>query len=257
MSQMADFTLEKLDFERLYDEAEKAGRVGECPLCETPGLLLCWCGVCLKYCHGDYFHEPVSDHPYDRPDFIEVKATMAEFMLAEGELVAGFLAEQLAPFVERLEVAGSIRRKRPAVHDVDLVCIPRVRSVEVGLPGLGPTEDVNLVAAFLHSRLPWLVEVHAQGQKLWRITVRCRGLEMPVDVYFATPATWPTLLLIRTGSREHNIKLCQRAQRLGLQLKADGSGLLDVSDGRFLPVSSEEDIFAHLGLAYVEPEGRE
>ena len=51
----------KLDIDKLYDEAEAAGRIGECPLCEFDGdtseKVLCWCGVCFKYHHDDYFHE--------------------------------------------------------------------------------------------------------------------------------------------------------------------------------------------------------
>ena len=46
-----------------------------------------------------------------------------------------------------------------------------------------------------------------------------------LDIYVATPETWATLLLIRTGSRAHNIKLCARARAMGMRLHADGSGL--------------------------------
>jgi hypothetical protein len=61
---MADpvVTLEKLDFDALYDEAEAADQFGECPLCERQDVILCWCGVCLSHCHGDYFHE-LMDEP--------------------------------------------------------------------------------------------------------------------------------------------------------------------------------------------------
>ena len=60
--------LDKLDFDALMDDAEKNERYGECPLCEFDGdtepKYLCWCGVCLKYHHDDYFHEdPVPDYP--------------------------------------------------------------------------------------------------------------------------------------------------------------------------------------------------
>lgn len=54
------FELVKLDIDTLYAEAEAAGREGECALCEE-WHMLCWCGVCFKYCHDDYAHEPVND----------------------------------------------------------------------------------------------------------------------------------------------------------------------------------------------------
>jgi len=60
--------LQKLDFDALYDEAEREKRFGVCPICEFAGdsteHVLCWCGVCLSRCHNDYFHEdPLPDYP--------------------------------------------------------------------------------------------------------------------------------------------------------------------------------------------------
>lgn len=63
---------ERLDFDRLHDDALRAGRKGICPLCEddafesgepTSPRLLCWCGVCLVYHHDDYMHQ-VEAEPY-------------------------------------------------------------------------------------------------------------------------------------------------------------------------------------------------
>lgn len=55
--------LERLNFDQLHDEAVAKERYGECPSCEFDGdttpKLLCWCGVCLKYCHDNYVHEPI------------------------------------------------------------------------------------------------------------------------------------------------------------------------------------------------------
>jgi DNA polymerase (family 10) len=76
-----------------------------------------------------------------------------------------------------------------------------------------------------------------------------------VDVYFAKRETWATLLLIRTGSKEHNIKLAQRAKELGMKLRASGDGIEGVS-GDSIIVNAEEEIFAILGLPYVLPERR-
>ena len=76
-----------------------------------------------------------------------------------------------------------------------------------------------------------------------------------IDLYLATESTWWTLLLIRTGSRDHNIKLAMRAQELHMQLKADGSGLLSPG-GSLIRIESEEDIFKHLRLPFKEPKER-
>ena len=47
--------LEKLNIDKLYEEAEAAGRFGECTNCGEEHVL-CFCGVCFKYCHDDYEH---------------------------------------------------------------------------------------------------------------------------------------------------------------------------------------------------------
>ena len=78
---------------------------------------------------------------------------------------------------------------------------------------------------------------------------------IPVDLYIATPETWTTLLLIRTGSKEHNIKLAQRARELGMKLRASGDGIEDAK-GQLLRVSSEEELFSLLQVPYISPEGR-
>lgn len=78
---------------------------------------------------------------------------------------------------------------------------------------------------------------------------------IPVDIYVATDDTWATLFLIRTGSREHNIKLAQRAQELGMKLRASGDGIEDAS-GKLLKVETEGEIFSYLQLPYVRPEER-
>ncbi|MGH8136491.1 MAG: hypothetical protein ACRER4_09085, partial [Steroidobacteraceae bacterium] len=82
-----------------------------------------------------------------------------------------------------------------------------------------------------------------------------RGIQ--VDVYLADEHTFPTLLLIRTGSKEHNILLCMRAQELGLHLNANGHGLTDRASGQPLSVLSESDLFRHLKMPYKEPWERE
>ena len=52
--------MDKLDIDALYDEAEAAGRFGVCLCCEEEHVL-CFCGLCFKYCHSDYEHEPGLD----------------------------------------------------------------------------------------------------------------------------------------------------------------------------------------------------
>ncbi|GAJ17753.1 unnamed protein product, partial [marine sediment metagenome] len=89
------------------------------------------------------------------------------------------------------------------------------------------------------------------GSKLQRIDVA--GIQ--VDIYFATPETFATLLLIRTGSKESNIRLCSIAKKMGWHLAASGDGLFNETGDR-VAGDSEESIYRALGLPYQRPERR-
>ena len=139
---------------------------------------------------------------------------------------------ELAPLCEKIEVAGSIRRQRPFVNDIDLVLIPKNQGV---------------LAQKLYE-----LGCRFGGPKLQRFTYK----GIPVDIYIASPQTWATLLLIRTGSTRHNKELCSLARRRGWQLKANGEGLVD-SLGKRVAGESEEAIFKALNVPYQEPWERE
>lgn len=154
------------------------------------------------------------------------------FLLKKAEEVAAELVELLRPHFERIMVAGSIRRRKPYVNDIDLVAIPGImhpRAVLTTLP----------------------VEIIRSGPKL--AAFKFKGIN--VDIYYATPQTWGTLLLIRTGSKESNIRLCTLAQNKGWKLKANGDGLFN-SGGTRIAGDTEESIFRALGLPYEPPEAR-
>jgi DNA polymerase/3'-5' exonuclease PolX len=79
-----------------------------------------------------------------------------------------------------------------------------------------------------------------------------------LDIYRARPETWGIILLVRTGSKEHNINLCCLAQSKGLKLSA-AEGVLKPFGGHasVLARETEEAVFAALGLSYIRPEDRE
>lgn len=79
---------------------------------------------------------------------------------------------------------------------------------------------------------------------------------IPVDIYVATEDTWVTLLLIRTGSKEHNVRLAQRARELGMKLRASGDGI-EGSTGELIKVRNEEEVFSVLRLDYLPPRMRQ
>jgi len=150
--------------------------------------------------------------------------------LEEAERIAGNLKAFLAPACERLEIAGSIRRRRPEVGDIDLVLIPK-----------------DWLA--VRDMLKRLGKVKISGRKITRV-IMDGGTQ--VDTYYATPGNFATLLLIRTGSAENNIRLCTLARKRGWHLAASGEGLFN-EHGERIAGDSEESIYQALGLRYQEP----
>ena len=105
--------------------------------------------------------------------------------LEKAKVFANIVVKALEPHCDKIEVAGSIRRQKPIVNDIDLVAIPRDRwNLDLALMRMG--------------------NYKMSGRKIARVEMDT----IPLDIYFATEETWATLLLIRTGSTENNIRLC-------------------------------------------------
>ena len=151
--------------------------------------------------------------------------------LEQAKAIAAALVQELGSCCEKVVVAGSIRRERPLVNDIDLVLIPA---------------NQGQLAVKLHD-----LGCRFGGPKLQRFLYRGAS----VDIYLATEETFPMLLLVRTGSAAHNRSLAMRAQRMGLHFAADGRGIL--RDGARVAWRSEAEIFQALGLPFIPPEKRE
>lgn len=156
--------------------------------------------------------------------------------LEEGKEIAREFISHIKDLCERVEIAGSIRRQCREVNDIDLVVIPK-----------GPFM-AKLITEHMKGKL-WQLKL--TGKKIVRLIFK----KKQIDIYIADHNTWATLLLIRTGSKENNIKLAKEAILEGYQLKADGSGLFD-GNGNRIAGNSEESIYEELGLVYQPPEER-
>lgn len=140
---------------------------------------------------------------------------------------------KISPFITRGRLAGSIRRKKPIVRDIDIV-------IELKPQNLDKLKD----------SISKLGELKLKGDKLIRVIAKDN---IQVDVYIGVKENYEPLLLIRTGSKEHNIKLTTRALSMNMQLTANG--LIDKKTGKII-ATSERDIFKALKMNYVEPEKR-
>jgi DNA polymerase (family 10) len=178
--------------------------------------------------------------------------------LEDAILLSQKVCVALQPFCMRVVVAGSIRRGKVEVGDVDIVAVPKPLDRPGALGGtvhFTESQVWNLMAAMLEKKPLQLVKQEF-GPELMRFTfsVGSSAEGLQVDVYHARPETWGVILLVRTGSKEHNVKLCSIARSKGLKLSAS-QGVLDKSG--IIACRTEESIFCALGLAYVEPQYRE
>lgn len=190
-----------------------------------------------------------------------MSTTATRLPLAEAQRIAGQIYGQLDPACERLTIAGSIRRGRPDVGDIELVAIPRFRDEPSSL--WGDTTEISVLAEVL--------AIEEREQVLERISggdryVKLRHLRsgLQVDLFITTPEQWGLILLIRTGPADYSHRLMTEARRRnyhsgGGRLWAGRGHLPDVecSCARMgfspVPTPTEESVYAALGLPFVPP----
>ncbi len=136
-----------------------------------------------------------------------------------------------------IEIAGSLRRRKEIVHDIDIVAASR--------------DPAALSEVF--QRLPGVADRIAEGPT--KTSVRFAD-GLAADLRVVTEEEYPAALLSFTGSQEHNTQLRERAKRREMKLNEDGLFPDSAPDSR-LSCASEAEIYAALGLAYIEPELRE
>ncbi|MDO8577604.1 MAG: DNA polymerase/3'-5' exonuclease PolX [Dehalococcoidales bacterium] len=140
------------------------------------------------------------------------------------------------PGLKNLVAAGSLRRFRETIGDIDL---------------MGTASDAEAVInAF--TTLPFVHEIISRGQT--KASVRVAG-GLQVDLRIMEHEDFGSLLQYFTGSKEHNIILRKRALRQGFSLSE--YGITDVKTGELEKFATEEAFYKRLGLQYIPPEIRE
>ncbi|MFZ1919692.1 MAG: DNA polymerase/3'-5' exonuclease PolX [Terriglobales bacterium] len=166
------------------------------------------------------------------------------FLINTAEELAEKLMEHLlaAPGVEKVTPAGSLRRGRETVGDLDIL-----------VTGKGCCDAVSRQKIAEHLvKFPGLMEVIAQGEN--KISFRHRT-GMQVDVRLLPPESFGAAMQYFTGSKAHNVALRQRALRMGYTLSE--YSLADLKTEKAVAGASEEDIYAKLKLDFIPPELRE
>jgi DNA polymerase (family X) len=164
-------------------------------------------------------------------------------LLSEALRVAEPLLEALRghPDIIRCSAAGSLRRSREVIGDIDLLASSK-------RPG-------EVIEEFVTQ--PGIIKVTARGETKASV-ILAGGIQC--DLRVVSDREFPFALAYFTGSKEHNIVMRQRAIQRGLRLNEYGlfKSKEETRDPKLLiPSRDEAEIFARLGLAFVPPELRE
>jgi DNA polymerase (family 10) len=153
-------------------------------------------------------------------------------------LLAEAILERLRALkeVEQIEPAGSLRRMKETVKDIDILVTSK-------LPG-------RVMEAFVG--LPNVAEVLAHGET--KSSVRLRE-NIQVDLRVVEPDCFGAALQYFTGSKQHNIRVRELAQRSGL--KVSEYGVFDEKTNRRVAGRTEEEVYRAVGLPFIPPELRE
>ena len=180
--------------------------------------------------------------------------------LADAECVAMTLCDLLENTCVRCVIAGSIRRRKPTVGDIQLLFIPHFADRQVP-PDLFPKRvslaDLQIEALLRTGTLA--KRLNKNGGTAWgeknKLAVHVAS-GIPVDLFSATTENWFNYLVCRTGGTESNMALCNAAIAKGWKWNPYGTGFEKRAGyGRHV-VTGERDVFEFVGLPYRVPEER-
>jgi len=160
------------------------------------------------------------------------------FLLSRALPIADQVVDALraAPGADRVDVAGSLRRRADSVKDLDVVATT--------------TDPAALVRTL--TELPLVESVQSTGEAGARVLLHAG---MVVDLKVVAPDQFGNVLQHFTGAKAHNVALREAAVRRGLHVSE--YGILDDADGETRRCATEAEVYATLGMAWIPPELRE
>jgi len=174
--------------------------------------------------------------------------------------VADGLRDALADVCERVEIAGSVRRQKPKVGDVEIVYAPRYREIRDMFGEV--VERVDLVAERLEAMLD-AGQIEKRPDKLGRYAwgdknklARDPGTGLAIDLFATTLEGFENYLVCRTGPGLLNIEIAERARKKGWKWNPYGRGFSQVDSmgaHHVHVVNAEADVFRFVGLPAMGP----
>lgn len=163
------------------------------------------------------------------------------YLYAEAYEVALRVLEELKPHCIRIAIAGSLRRKKSEVGDIEIVIIPLPYST--GLLESGIATVINK-----WEKVKGELEF---GKTKYTQRILPEGIKL--DLFIAEEGNWGSIFAIRTGSADYSHKVLANGWvRQGFKSQ---DGYL-YKNGEKYEVREEEDLFRIIGIPYVDPEDR-
>lgn len=172
--------------------------------------------------------------------------------------IAEMLVERLRamPAVKRAAYAGSLRRGRETIGDIDLLVV-----ADEGVAGAAEAVRAEFTG------FPEVQQVLVRGETKCSVRLNIERKIVQADLRLVPDRSWGAALMYFTGSKEHNVRLRERALRRGVTLNEYGLFTLDDDPtphqqregglAKSLAGESEEQVYAALGLPLIPPELRE
>lgn len=183
-----------------------------------------------------------------------------KFKHADAFSVANWLVDLLTPWTERIVIAGSLRRQKPEVGDIELLYVPKFGQ---DITEMFAPSNYNLTEEAIQRLVDKGViqpRLNKAGYQTWGLQNKLAthvASGIPVDLFATTAEKWYVALVIRTGGKDTNLELTAGAQKIGRKLHAYGAGVEDLNTGEVFKANSEQEVFALCNVPYREPEQRE
>ena len=179
--------------------------------------------------------------------------------LAAAEAVAHELRGLRAPFCDRIEVGGSIRRRRSTVGDIELLAIPRMDAQRDMFGGVaGETDQLDQAVRELMADAVLARRRRADGALSGYGRSNKLLLRIPsgiaVDLFSTTAANWGMSMAIRTGPADFVVRMMTRFRSLGM--RGHASRGVTGADGADIDCPTEGRVFDLLDWPWAPPERR-
>lgn len=185
--------------------------------------------------------------------------TIKHFNLLDALKTAEKIADCLAPHCSLLEIAGSIRRRKPKVKDIEIIYVPLIED-EIA-PG-----ELNILSSKINKTEEKILDLIKEGVLDYRTKKdgtksfgeRVKLLvhkesSTPVDLFSCTRPQWANNLVSRTGGKQTNITIAAQAKRMGWNWLPFDQGFKHKHSGEIFVTKSEKEVFDFVNLPYLQP----